>query len=227
MLIVQSSASTGGTEGSSPASSPASAASLTMAAPKYGTLVPNRVFVGGISASTSEAELAQVFSAYGNVKATKIISDRAGVSKGYGFVTFETEEEAKRLQQEVIDDVPSTNNRLYRNTGLVSLFIAPVVLPQAECIVLRERKLNIAPAIKKQPFSRSFDGSTGSPPSVPTSTYYYTNGMWLFFFFLIMNFRPLDVSHYHGLKLQVYYLNFYSPMDMLYRVEFVIWIFIL
>jgi RNA recognition motif-containing protein len=72
-----------------------------MAAPKFGTLVPNRIFVGGISASTSEAELAQLFSAYGNVKATKIIADRGGVSKGYGFVTFETEEEAKRLQQEV------------------------------------------------------------------------------------------------------------------------------
>ncbi|XP_043482618.1 deleted in azoospermia protein 1-like isoform X2 [Leptopilina heterotoma] len=144
-----SSASTGGTEGSSPASSPASATSLAMAAPKYGTLVPNRIFVGGISASTSEAELAQVFSAYGNVKATKIISDRAGVSKGYGFVTFETEEEAKRLQQE------------------------------SECIIVRERKLNIAPAIKKQPFSRSFDGGSGSPPAVPTSTYYYTNGMSL------------------------------------------------
>lgn len=38
-----------------------------------------------------------MFSAYGCVKATKVISDRAGVSKGYGFVTFETEEEAKRL----------------------------------------------------------------------------------------------------------------------------------
>ncbi|XP_046741667.1 atrophin-1-like isoform X2 [Diprion similis] len=144
-----SSASTGGTEGSSPASSPASAASLAMAAPKYGTLVPNRIFVGGISANTSEAELAQLFSTYGNVKATKIISDRAGVSKGYGFVTFETEEEAKRLQQE------------------------------SECIVLRERKLNIAPAIKKQPFNRSYDGSSGSPPAVPTNTYYYTNGMGL------------------------------------------------
>ncbi|XP_015610018.1 atrophin-1 isoform X2 [Cephus cinctus] len=144
-----SSASTGGTEGSSPASSPASAASLAMAAPKYGTLVPNRIFVGGISASTSEAELAQLFSAYGNVKATKIISDRAGVSKGYGFVTFETEEEAKRLQQE------------------------------SECIVLRERKLNIAPAIKKQPFNRSFDGGSGSPPAVPSNAYYYTNGMGL------------------------------------------------
>ncbi|CAK9834167.1 Protein boule [Anthophora retusa] len=144
-----SSASTGGTEGSSPASSPASATSLTMAAPKYGTLVPNRIFVGGISANTSVEELAQLFSCYGNVKATKIIADRAGVSKGYGFVTFETEEEAKRLQQE------------------------------SECIVLRERKLNIAPAIKKQPFNRSFDGGSGSPPSVPTSTYYYPNGMGL------------------------------------------------
>ncbi|XP_043491250.1 atrophin-1-like [Polistes fuscatus] len=144
-----SSASTGGTEGSSPSSSPASATSLTMAAPKYGTLVPNRIFVGGISASTSEAELAELFSQYGTVKATKIIADRAGVSKGYGFVTFETEEEAKRLQQE------------------------------PESIILRERKLNIAPAIKKQPFNRSFDGGSGSPPSVPSSTYYYANGMGL------------------------------------------------
>lgn len=80
-----------------------------MAAPKYGTLVPNRIFVGGISANTSVEELAQLFSSYGNVKATKIISDRAGVSKGYGFVTFETEEEAKRLQQEVCNINPTKN----------------------------------------------------------------------------------------------------------------------
>nr|XP_045594590.1 transcription factor SPT20 homolog isoform X4 [Procambarus clarkii] len=89
-------------------------------APKYGTLVPNRVFVGGISASTTEQDLLELFSQYGAVKATKIISDRAGVSKGYGFVTFETEEEARRLTQE------------------------------ADNIMLKDRKLNIAPAIKKQ-----------------------------------------------------------------------------
>ncbi|XP_045139125.1 flocculation protein FLO11-like isoform X3 [Portunus trituberculatus] len=89
-------------------------------APKYGTLVPNRVFVGGISANTTEQDLLDLFSQYGVVKATKIISDRAGVSKGYGFVTFETEEEARRLTQE------------------------------ADNIMLKDRKLNIAPAIKKQ-----------------------------------------------------------------------------
>jgi hypothetical protein len=59
---------------------------------------------------------------------------------------------------------------IYGNILQINLFF------QSECIVLRERKLNIAPAIKKQPFSRSFDGGAGSPPAVPTSTYYYTNG---------------------------------------------------
>jgi len=56
-----------------------------------GTLVPNRIFVGGISANTTEGELMQLFSSYGTVKAAKIIQDRAGVSKGYGFITFESE----------------------------------------------------------------------------------------------------------------------------------------
>lgn len=85
-----------------------------------GTLVPNRIFVGGISANTTEGELLHLFSTYGTVKAAKIIQDRAGVSRGYGFVTFESEEDAKRP------------------------------LKDADNIILRERKLNIAPAIKKQ-----------------------------------------------------------------------------
>jgi len=119
-------------------------------APKYGTLVPNRIFVGGISASTTESELLQLFSAYGTVKAAKIIQDRAGVSKGYGFITFENEEDAKRLRE-------------------------------ADNIVLRERKLNIAPAIKKQPFSRAFDAS--SPPAVAQGSpqYFFQPGAMPFY----------------------------------------------
>ncbi|XP_059084679.1 E3 ubiquitin-protein ligase RBBP6-like isoform X2 [Tigriopus californicus] len=110
---------------------------------KYGTLVPNRIFVGGISSTTTEADLHKLFSAFGNVKATKIISDRGGCSKGYGFVTFETEEEAKKLQAE------------------------------ADNIILKERKLNIAPAIKKQPYTRTYE--MGQP--VMNGALYYHNGI--------------------------------------------------
>ncbi|XP_022199308.2 protein boule-like isoform X4 [Nilaparvata lugens] len=116
-------------------------------APKYGTLVPNRVFVGGISSTTTETELCQLFSKYGNVKATKIIADRAGVSKGYGFVTFETDEEAKRLQSD------------------------------ADNIMLKERRLNIAPAIIKQAFPQRVFEATASPPPMPTQIYMSNNGI--------------------------------------------------
>jgi RNA recognition motif-containing protein len=66
-------------------------------APKYGTRIPNRVFVGGLSGETTEAEMKELFSSYGEVTSIKIIQDRAGVSKGYGFVTFENEEQARNL----------------------------------------------------------------------------------------------------------------------------------
>uniref|UniRef100_A0A336LUC3 CSON011476 protein n=1 Tax=Culicoides sonorensis TaxID=179676 RepID=A0A336LUC3_CULSO len=117
-----------------------------MSAPKFGTLIPNRVFVGGISGDTTESELCRVFSAFGNVKSTKIIVDRAGISKGYGFVTFETEQEAQRLQNE------------------------------AECVVLHDRKLNIAPAIKKQSVSTPngtmfYAGSPAIPLNIPIDQY--------------------------------------------------------
>ncbi|RZC34206.1 atrophin-1 [Asbolus verrucosus] len=129
-------------------------------APKYGTLVPNRIFVGGISANTTEGELLQLFSHYGTVKAAKIIQDRAGVSKGYGFITFESEDDAKRP------------------------------LKDADNIVLRERKLNIAPAIKKQvrlppcrsfdsidfdlqPFNRAFDASSPSTVAPGNTAQYF------------------------------------------------------
>ncbi|KDR23893.1 Protein boule [Zootermopsis nevadensis] len=159
----KSSASTCTTEGSTTSSSPASSVNLITTnssisqpqhnivannnnnAPKYGTLIPNRIFVGGISGSTTESELFELFSAYGTVRAAKVISDRAGVSKGYGFVTFETEDEARRPMRD------------------------------SECIILKDRKLNIAPAIKKQPFSQTYEAA--SPPTVHSNTIFYQNGV--------------------------------------------------
>ncbi|NWR51832.1 DAZL protein, partial [Regulus satrapa] len=53
-----------------------------------GKIMPNTVFVGGIDLRMNEAEIRTVFEQYGTVKEVKVITDRTGVSKGYGFVSF-------------------------------------------------------------------------------------------------------------------------------------------
>ncbi|KAM6450210.1 deleted in azoospermia-like isoform 3-T4 [Liasis olivaceus] len=50
--------------------------------------MPNTIFVGGIDIRMDETEIQNFFSRYGTVKEVKIITDRTGVSKGYGFVSF-------------------------------------------------------------------------------------------------------------------------------------------
>ena len=46
-----------------------------------------KIYVGNISFETTEAELEQAFSQYGDVKSVNIITDRdTGRSRGFGFV---------------------------------------------------------------------------------------------------------------------------------------------
>nr|CDS24758.1 protein boule [Echinococcus granulosus] len=101
-----------------------SASASSSNAPKFGTLIPNRIFVGGIpsNASTTEQELKTYFSSFGQVKDVKIINDRLGVSKGsYGFVTFESQEVAEKI-----------------------------IKNESETLIFKDRKLNIGHAIRKQ-----------------------------------------------------------------------------
>ncbi|XP_070566103.1 protein boule-like isoform X3 [Ptychodera flava] len=125
-------------------------------APRYGTVIPNRIFVGGIAFNTTEIELKRFFANYGNVKEAKIIADRAGVSKGYGFITFETPEEAARIQQENGDN-----------------------------LIFKDKKLNIGPAVRKQPtYAKTSDPAISSPNGMivhhPGYSYTYQNGMAYF-----------------------------------------------
>jgi RNA recognition motif-containing protein len=56
-----------------------------------------KLFVGGIPYTTTEAELNDYFAQCGNVISCSIIIDRAtNRSKGFGFVEYETEEEAQK-----------------------------------------------------------------------------------------------------------------------------------
>ncbi|XP_054881054.1 protein boule-like [Poeciliopsis prolifica] len=71
--------------------------SLSHHPPIPGTVIPNRIFVGGIDHRVNEGDLHQIFSQYGAVKDVKIIIDRSGISKRYGFVTFENQDDVLRI----------------------------------------------------------------------------------------------------------------------------------
>ena len=57
----------------------------------------NKLFVGGLSWGTDESGLRQAFEEFGEVVEAKVITDReTGRSRGFGFVQFNSEDEAQR-----------------------------------------------------------------------------------------------------------------------------------
>lgn len=62
----------------------------------------NRIYVGNLPYSADNAQLSQLFSAYGEVVDARVITDRTtGQSKGFGFVELSTEEDARRAISEL------------------------------------------------------------------------------------------------------------------------------
>ena len=59
-----------------------------------------KLFVGNLAYAIADDQLMQIFSAHGTVVSAKVISDRfSGRSKGFGFIEFETDEEATAAMQ--------------------------------------------------------------------------------------------------------------------------------
>ncbi|KAL5710525.1 Small RNA-binding protein 11 [Ranunculus cassubicifolius] len=64
--------------------------------------ISSKLFVGGLSFYTTEQALSETFSKFGQVVEAKIISDRTSDrSKGFGFVTFASEDEADNARAEM------------------------------------------------------------------------------------------------------------------------------
>ena len=59
--------------------------------------MPNkRLFIAGLPWGVKDSDLAEIFSIYGRVTYFRVIVDReTNKSKGYGFIEFETVEDAK------------------------------------------------------------------------------------------------------------------------------------
>lgn len=67
---------------------------------EHGIQVLNRVFVRGIPNKMTELQLEILFGGMGYVQNVRIVEDvRTGANKGYGFVTFRTAEEARKVQE--------------------------------------------------------------------------------------------------------------------------------
>ena len=61
-----------------------------------------QIYVGNMSYGTTEESLTNLFSNYGDVSSVKIITDReTGRAKGFGFVTMESDESAKKAIEEL------------------------------------------------------------------------------------------------------------------------------
>ena len=55
-----------------------------------------KLFVGGLSWDTTDDGLRQAFASHGEISEAKVITDRdSGRSRGFGFVTFDQDEEGK------------------------------------------------------------------------------------------------------------------------------------
>ncbi len=62
----------------------------------------NKLFLGGLAWATTEASLREACEHYGEVEEVKVVMDRdTGRSKGFGFVTYTTDEAAAKCKSEM------------------------------------------------------------------------------------------------------------------------------
>ncbi len=61
-----------------------------------------KLYVGGLSHSTSEGNLEELFCAHGTVESARVITDReTGRSRGFGFVEMSSLEEAEEAVRQI------------------------------------------------------------------------------------------------------------------------------
>ncbi|XP_018428601.1 PREDICTED: deleted in azoospermia-like [Nanorana parkeri] len=97
-----------------------------------GKVMPNTVFVGGIDIRIDHHEIKDFFSKFGAVKEVKIITDRTGVSKGYGFVSFYDDIDV----QKILDSQISFHGK--------KLKLGPAIRKQSTCTHLQPRTVMLS-----------------------------------------------------------------------------------
>jgi RNA recognition motif-containing protein len=74
--------------------------------------MPSKLYVGGLSYSTTSESLKEYFAQAGNVESATVITDRfSGQSRGFGFVEMSTEQEAQTAISK-LNDQPFEGRRI-------------------------------------------------------------------------------------------------------------------
>ena len=82
-----------------------------------------KIFVGGLSASTVQADLTSYFSTFGKVEEAMLMFDRqTNRHRGFGFVTFDTEEAVEKVCQLHYHEINNKTVR-FRNNIIITIFI--------------------------------------------------------------------------------------------------------
>lgn len=88
------------------------------------SVVPNKVFVGGIPSSASKQQLLKAAQVFGKVKSVKLIKNLTNSTATFGFVSFWQEEDAQRmiagevnLRGKVLDCKPTTKYDALKQTN--------------------------------------------------------------------------------------------------------------
>uniref|UniRef100_A0A0K0DJX0 RRM domain-containing protein n=1 Tax=Angiostrongylus cantonensis TaxID=6313 RepID=A0A0K0DJX0_ANGCA len=103
-------------------------ATAVIPTPAY-ELIPHRVFVGGFPISTTELELREHFEQYTTIKEVKVIRSADGISKGYGFITLDSDEEADSVRAMVC----SSLLQMFSNGFLLTNERSKIMLPLLMC----------------------------------------------------------------------------------------------
>ncbi|KAM3858420.1 deleted in azoospermia-like [Diretmus argenteus] len=120
-----------------------------------GKVIPNTIFVGGISFKVVEAEIRDLFARFSAVKMVKIITNRTGIRKRYGFVYFNEDVNVQTIIQEQL----TLRGR--------KLKLGPAIMKERSARPMQSRPTGPAPWISPNPSICLNSGAVMAQPSVP------------------------------------------------------------
>ncbi|XP_028391573.1 deleted in azoospermia-like-B [Dendronephthya gigantea] len=163
----------------------------------YGKKFPNRIFVGGLPINTSAYELADFFNVFGHVIESKIILDDSGLSKGYGFITFEHKSTVKKVESMGI---------IYFKNKKIN--IGPAVRKEASTVqpeMVMWAQSSLPSGQQTQQSTPYFNPTYIQQPLDPYNQVYTNDGVYYMMYpnynpaVLNQNYmQPYTVSSYHG-----------------------------